>query len=174
MKLELLQALADHHKCTHIHFWRVPKHGAACALGPLALLTSNKTIEDETEIAGNGTEWKLLTFTPKRQKSLAALQIPMRIKISSLVEGWPSYISLTDLSLCLVDKIQELSKNGQDIIGRHVDAFEHRPLSRNEEWIDEDTILASSKGESLEKFAVERRLSCCLELESVMKASGEI
>ena len=45
MKLELLQALADHHKCTYIHFWRVPKHGAACALGPLALLISNETMQ---------------------------------------------------------------------------------------------------------------------------------
>ena len=168
MKLELLQALADHHKCTHIHFWRVPKHGAACALGPLALLISNETIEDDN------AEWKLLTFTPKRRKSLAALQIPMMIKVSSLVQYWPSYVSLTDLSLCLVDKIQELAENGQDIIGRHVDAFEHRQLPKNEEWIYEDIILASSKGESLEKLAVERRLNCCLELENMMRASGEI
>ena len=126
MKLELLQALVDYYKCTYIHFWRVPKHGAACALGPLALLTSNKTIEDYD------AEWKLLTFTPKRRKSLAILQIPMMIKISSLVEYWPSYVSLTDLSVCLVDKIQELVKNGQDIIGRHVDAFEHRQLPKIE------------------------------------------
>lgn len=159
MKLELLQALADHHKCTHIHFWRVPKHGAACALGPLALLTSNKTIEDETEIAENDTEWELLTFTPKRRKSLAALQIPMMFKISSLVKCWPSFVTLTDLSLCLVDKIQELVSNGQDIIGRHVDAFEHRQLLNNEDVLYEDIILASSKGESLEKLAVERRLN---------------
>jgi len=153
MKLELLQALADHHKCTHIHFWRVPKHGAACALGPLALLISNATIEDDDD-----AEWNLLTFTPKRRKSLAALQIPMMIEVSSLVEHWPSYVSLTDLSLCLVEKIQELVKNGQDIIGRHVDVFEHRQLPKNEEWIYEDIILASSRGESLEKLAVERRL----------------
>lgn len=153
MKLELLQALADHHKCTYIHFWRVPKHGAACALGPLALLISNEAIDVDN------AEWKLLTFTPKRRKSLTALQIPMMIKISSLVECWPSYVSLTDLSLCLIDKIQELVKSGQDIIGRHVDAFEHRQLPKNEEWIYEDIILASSKGESLEKFAVERRLN---------------
>jgi hypothetical protein len=157
MKLELLQALADHHNCTHIHFWRVPKHGAACALGPLALLTSNKPIEDE--IAENDTEWKLLTFTPKRRKSLAALQIPIMFKVSSLVECWPSYVSLTDLSLCLVDKIQELVKNGQDIIGRHVDAFEHQQPPKNVDLIYEDIILASSKGESLEKLAVERRLN---------------
>jgi hypothetical protein len=65
---------------------------------------------------------------------------------------------LTDLSLCLVDKIQELVNNGQDIIGRHVDAFEHRQLPKNEDLLYEKIILASSKGESLEKFAVERRL----------------
>lgn len=159
MKLELLQALADHHKCTHIHFWRVPKHGAACALGPLALLTSNKPIEDEIEIVENDTDWKLLTFTPKRRKSLAVLQIPMKIEISNLVKYWSSYVTLTDLSLCLIDKIQELVKNGQDIIGRHVDAFEHRQLPKNGELIYEDIILASSKGESLEKLAVERRLN---------------
>lgn len=116
-------------------------------------MISNETIEDDD------AEWKLLTFTPKRRKSLAALQIPMMIKISSLVQYWPSYVSLTDLSLCLIDKIQELVKNGQDIIGRHVDAFEHRQLPKNEEWIYEDIILASSKGESLEKLAVERRLN---------------
>ena len=159
MKLELLQALADYHKCTHIYFWRVPKHGAACALGPLALLTSNKPIEDEIGIVENVADWKLLTFTPKRRKSLAALQIPMMIEISNLAECWPNYVSLTDLSLCLVDKIQELVKNGQDIIGRHVDAFEHRQPPKNGEWIYEDIILASSRGESLEKLAVERRLN---------------